>query len=73
MDTPCVSIRPFVPGEALYQDAMLYLLHPLDRYRTPYAIGSAIGRAYLALAHIPRQVGVLNRLALDRLRGSTAR
>ena len=25
-------------------NAILSLLHPLDRYRTPFAIGSAIGR-----------------------------
>ena len=29
-------------------NAILSLLHPLDRYRTPSAIGSAIGRPYLA-------------------------
>ena len=38
----------------------------LDRYRTPSAIGSAIGRL---LSRIHRQVGVLNRLVLNRLGG----
>ena len=54
-------------------NAMLSLLQPLDRYRTPSAIESANGRPYLALARIHTQVGVLNRLVLNRLRGSTAR
>ena len=49
------------------------LLQPLDRYRTPFAIGIAIGRPHLALSRIHVQVGVLNRLVLNRLGGSTAR
>ena len=49
-------------------NSILSLLHPLDRYRTPSAIGSAIGRPpYLALSRIQTQVGVLNRLVLNRL------
>ena len=48
------------------------LLHPLDRYRTPLCDRSAIGRPYLALSRIPTEVGVLNRLVLNRLGGSTA-
>ena len=32
-------------------NAILSLLHPLDRYRTPSAIGSAIGRPYLVSTH----------------------
>ena len=54
-------------------NAILSLIQPLDRYRTPSAIGIAIGRPYLALARIQTQVGVLNRLVLNRLGGSTAR
>ena len=54
-------------------NAILSLLHPLDRYRTLPAIGSAIGRPYLALSRIHAQVGVPNRLVLNRLGGSTAR
>ena len=54
-------------------NAILSLLHPLDRYRTPSAIGSAIGSPYLALSRIQTQVGVLDRLVLNRLGGSTAR
>ena len=54
-------------------NAILSLLQPLDRYRTPSAIGSAIGRPYLALSRFRAQVGVLNRLVLNRLGGSTAR
>ena len=50
-------------------NAILSLLHPLDRYRTSSAIGSAIGRP---LSRIQAQVGVLNRLVLNRLAGSTA-
>ena len=34
-------------------NAILSLLHPLDRYRTPSAIGSAIGRPYLTLSCHP--------------------
>ena len=49
------------------------LLHPLDRFWAASAIGSAIGRPYLALARIPTQVGVLNRLILNDLGSSTAR
>ena len=54
-------------------NAILSLLQPLDRYRTPSAIGSAIGRPYLALSRFHAQVGALNRLVLNRLGGSTAR
>ena len=54
-------------------NAILSLLQPLDRYRAHSAIGSAIGRAYLALSRIHAQVGVLSRLVLNRLGGSTAR
>ena len=62
-----------VPPPLNLLNAMLSLRHPLDRYRTPSAIGSAIGRAYLALSRIHTQVGVLNRLAVNRLGVSTAR
>ena len=51
-------------------NAILSLLQPLDRYRNPSAIGSAIGRP---LSRIQTHVGVLNRLVLNRLGGSTAR
>ena len=54
-------------------NAILSLLHPLDRYRTASAIGSAIVRPYLALSRIHAQVGVLDRLFLNRLEGSTTR
>ena len=54
-------------------NAILSLLQPLDRYRAPSAIGSAIGRPYLALSRFHAQVGALNRLVLNRFRGSTAR
>ena len=54
-------------------NAILSLLHPPERYRTPFAIGSVIGRSYLALLASHVQVGVLNCLVLNRLRGSTAR
>ena len=47
-------------------NAILSLLQRLDRYRTPSAIGSAIGRP---LSRLPAQVGVLNRLVLNRLGG----
>ena len=54
-------------------NAIVSLLQPLDRYRTPSAIGSAIGRPYLALSRTQAQVEVLNCLILNRLGGSTAR
>ena len=54
-------------------NAILSLLQPLDRYRAPPAIGSAIGRPYLTLSRFHAQVGALNRLVLNRFRGSTAR
>ena len=54
-------------------NAIPSLLQPLDRYRTPSAIGSAIGRPYLALSRFRAQLGVLNRLVLNRLGGSTVR
>ena len=47
------------------------LLQPLDRYRTPSAIESVIGRPYLALSRTHTQVGVLDRLVLNSLGGST--
>ena len=49
-------------------NAILSLLQPLDRDRAPSAIESAIGGA---LSRIHTQVGVLNRLVLNRLGGST--
>ena len=54
-------------------NALLSLLHRLDRKSTPSATGSPIGRPYLALSRILTQVGVLNRLVLNRLGGPTAR
>ena len=54
-------------------NAKLSLLHPLDRYRTPIAIGSEIGRPYLSLPRIHAQVGSLNRLILNRFGSSAAR
>ena len=54
-------------------DAILSLLHPLDGSRTLSAIGSAIGRPYLALSCIHTKVAALNPPFLNRLGGSTAR
>ena len=74
-----VSVVSIVPrhtvlsGPPNWLNAILSLLQPLDRYRIPSAIGSAIGRPYLALSRILAQVGVLNRLVQNRLGGSTAR
>ena len=59
------SVAP-LSGPLNRLNAILSLLHPLDRYRTPSAIGNAIGRPYLALSRIQTQVGVLNRLVLNR-------
>ena len=53
-------------------NALLSLLHPFDRYRTPYGIGSAIGRPYLGLSRIHAHVGAINRLVLNRSGGSIA-
>ena len=47
-------------------NAILSLVQPLDRYRGPSAIESAIGRPYLALTRMKMQVGVLNRLVRNR-------
>ena len=57
-------------GPLNWLNATLSLLRPLDCYRTPFAIGSAIGRSYLALSPFHAQVGVLNRLVLNCLEGS---
>ena len=54
-------------------NAILSLLQAFDCYRAPSAKVSAIGRPYLALSHIHAQIGVLNRLVLNRLGCSTAR
>ena len=65
--------RTFFKGLLSRFNAILSLLHPLDSYRTPSVVGSAIGRPYLALSRIHAQAGVLNRFLLNRLGGSTAR
>ena len=54
-------------------NAILSLLHPLNRERTTSAIGSAIGSPCLDLSRITPQVGVLNRLILNHSGGSTTR
>ena len=41
-------------------NAIVSLLQLLDRYRNPSAIGSAIGKPYVALSRIHAQVGVLS-------------
>ena len=66
------TLGPALSGPLNRLNATPSLLQPLDRYRTPSAIRSAIGGAYLALSRIHTQVGVLNRLVLIRLGGSTA-
>ena len=48
-------------------DAILPLHWPLDCYRAPSAIESAIARPYLALSRIHAQVIALSRLALNRI------
>ena len=76
-EIPCLArnVQPMsgLSGPLNRLNALLPLLHPLDQYKTPSAIGSAIGRPYVALSRIHTQVGVLNRLVLSRLEGSTAR
>ena len=54
-------------GPHIRLNAILSLLQPLDRYRNLSAIRSVIARPYLALSRIHAQVGVLNRLVLNRL------
>ena len=55
-------------------NAILSLLQPLDRYRTPSAIVSAIGRPLSRpISHPNTVVGVLNRLVLNRLGGGLNR
>ena len=67
------SVRGEKSGPLNRLNAIISLLQPLDRYRAPSAIGSAIGRPYLALSRFHAQVKALNRLVLNRFRGSTAR
>ena len=66
-------LRFLLSGPLDRLNAILSLLQPLDRYRAPSAIGSAIGSPYLALSRFHAQVGTLNRLVLNRLGASTAR
>ena len=62
---------PDLSGPLNRLNAILSLLHPLDRYRTPSAIASAIGRPLSRpISHPNTVVGVLNRLVLNRLGGS---
>ena len=68
-----VPISRVLSGPLNRLNAILSLLQPLDCYRAPSAIGSAIGSPYLALSRFRAQLGVLNRLVLNRLGGSTAR
>ena len=67
------SMEARLSGPLNRLNAILSLLQPLDRYRGPSAIGSAIGRPSLALSRFCAQLGVLNRPVLNRLGGSTAR
>ena len=61
---------PNLTGPLNRLNAILSLLHPLDRYRTFSAIGSAIGRPLSRpISHPNTVVGVLNRLVLNRLGG----
>ena len=54
---------------------MLYYLcfNPSTALGPPLRQGVRLGGPYLALSRIHTQVGVLNRLVLNRLGGSTAR
>ena len=63
----CITVK--LSGPLNWLNAILSLLHALNRNRTASAIGSAIGRPYLALSRIHAQVGVLNRLVLNRSGG----
>ena len=56
-------------------NAILSLLHPLDRCRTPLCDRDRVrlGGPYLALSRIQTQVGVFNRLVLNRLGGAQPR
>ena len=53
-------------------NAILSLPHPLHRYKTPSAIGNAIGRP-LFRPRIHAQIGSLNHHILNRSGGSTVR
>ena len=68
-----VHLLRLLSGPLSQFNAMVSPLQPLGRYRTPSAIGSAIGRPYLALSRIHTQAGILNRLVLSHLESSTAR
>ena len=58
----------WISGPLNRLNAILSLLHPLDRQWNPSAIGSAIVRPYLGLSRVHTQIGVLNRLALSHPR-----
>ena len=63
-----ISVPWFLSEPLNRLNAILSLLQPLDRYRTPSAIGSAIGRPLSRpIWHPNTVVGVLNRLVLNRL------
>ena len=67
---PCAVKTCALSGPLNRLNAILSLLHPLDRYRTASAIGSAIGRPLSRpISHPNTVVGVLNRLVLNRLGG----
>ena len=59
----CPGTRRALSGPLNWLNAILALLRPLDRYRAPSVIESAMRRPCLALARINTQVGVLNRLS----------
>ena len=58
---------PSLSGPLNRLNAILSLLHPLNRKGTLSAMGSAIGSPYLALSRIHTQVAVFNRLVPNRL------
>ena len=60
MQTRCIVKGEALSGPLNRLNAILSLLHPLACYRTPSAIGSAIGRPHLALSRMHAQVGVLD-------------
>ena len=65
---------PPLSGPLNRLNAILFLLEPLDRYRTPLCDKEVrLGGPYVAVSRIQTQVGVLNHFVLNRLVGSTAR
>ena len=68
-----IVMNDILSGPLKRLNAILSLLRLLDCYRTPSAIGSAIGRPYLAISRVHTQVAFPDCLILSRVGSSTVR